>query len=388
MPVITTSEALAEFCRTLSKSAFVTVDTEFIRDTTYWSQLCLVQLADDDEARAVDVLAPGIDLAPLFELMADSRVLKVFHAARQDVEIFVNLTGTVPEPIFDTQVAAMVCGFGDSVGYEALVSKLAGATIDKSSRFTDWARRPLTDRQIRYALDDVTHLRTVYEKLARRLKDNGRLSWLEEELGTLTNLATYALHPDDAWRRLKRIRSTKPEFLGALRAVAAWRETEAQTRDVPRSRVVRDDVLIEIAANRPANAADLARIRGVGRDFAAGRHGRALLQAVVDGIARPVHDGSGQRGGGQRAAGPVVDLLKVLLKMRCDEKGVAQRLVASSADLERIAAEDDADVAALRGWRREIFGADALALKNGRLGVALDGGKLALFEPRSDEAPD
>ena len=386
MPVISTSEALAEFCRSLAKNAFVTVDTEFIRDTTYWPQLCLVQLADDDDARAVDVLAPGIELAPMFDLMADKSVLKVFHAARQDIEIFFNLTGAVPEPIFDTQVAAMVCGFGDSVGYEGLVAKLVGASIDKSSRFTDWARRPLTDRQIRYALDDVTHLRTVYEKLAGRLTDNGRVSWLEEELKTLTNPATYALDPDESWRRLKRLRSTKPEFLGVLRAVAAWRETAAQTRDVPRSRVIRDDVLIEIAANRPASAEDLTRIRGVGRDFAAGRHGRDILQAVAAGLARPVKDGPEQRHN-QRAAGPIVDLLKVLLKMRCDEKGVAQRLVASSADIERMAAKERADVPALRGWRHEIFGADALALKAGRLGIALDGGKLRLFEPRSDDPP-
>ena len=389
MRVITPSGDLAEFCRAVSKSAFVTVDTEFIRDTTYWPQLCLVQMAGETAVGAIDVMADDIDLAPMFDLMANRRVLKVFHAARQDVEIFFHLTGSVPTPIFDTQVAAMVCGFGDSIGYEPLVAKLVGAAIDKSSRYTDWSRRPLTDRQLRYALDDVTHLRPVYEKLAHRLKRNRRASWLEEEMAVLTSPATYDLSPGDAWRRLKRVRSTKPEFLGTLRAVAAWRESEAQTRDIPRSRVLRDDVLIEIASSRPENTADLGRIRGVGRDFTSGRHGRAVLQAVAEGAANPVHDAAGRRGNSNpRAAGPVVDLLKVLLKMRCEEKGVAQRLVASSADLERIAAEDDADVPALRGWRREIFGDDALALKGGRLGVALDGGKLALFEPRSGDPPD
>lgn len=387
MRVISTSEALAEFCRELAKSTFVTVDTEFIRDTTYWPQLCLVQLAGEEGEGAVDVLAPGIGLAPMFDLLADGNVLKVFHAARQDIEIFFNLTAGIPKPIFDTQVAAMVCGFGDSVGYGPLVAKLVGPSIDKSSRFTDWARRPLTDRQIRYALDDVTHLRTVYEKLAHRLRSNGREAWLEEELTILTDPATYALDPDNAWRRLKRIRSTKPDFLGVLRAVAAWREREAQTRDVPRSRVIRDDVLVEIAANRPANATDLAHIRGITRDFAAGRYGRGALQAVAQGIGHPV-TGEPDKRNNQRAAGPIVDLLKLLLKMRCDEEGVAQRLVATSADIERIAAEGEADVGALRGWRREIFGTDALALREGRLGVVLDGGKLALFKPGPKGPPD
>lgn len=385
MSLITDTATLAAFCERLAAAPFITVDTEFQRERTYWPQLCLVQLAGPDEARAVDALAPGIDLAPLFELMADERVLKVFHAARQDVEIFLKLSGRIPAPIFDTQIAAMVCGFGDSVSYEALASSLAKARIDKSMRFTDWTQRPLSKRQLDYALSDVTHLRVVYEKLRRKLEKNGRAQWLEEEVAVLTDPATYRVEPRDAWRRLKP-RSTNPRFLAILRELAAWREREAQEKDVPRNRIVRDEALSEVAAHAPTTVAELARMRSVPRGTAEGRFGQAMLEAVARAQALPEEDlpRPPQKVELPRGLGPVVDLLKVLLKMKCDQHHVAQRLVASAADVEAIAADDEADVPALHGWRRQIFGEDALKLKHGRLALAVEPGgrrlKLAPLE--------
>lgn len=381
MSTISESAPLAELCDKLSRTPFVTVDTEFMRENTYWSKLCLVQLAGPDDAAAVDVLANGIDLGPMFDLMNNPEVLKVFHAARQDIEIFVYLTGKVPTPIFDTQVAAMVCGFGDSVGYETLAGKLAGARIDKSSRFTDWSRRPLTDRQVRYALEDVTHLRTAYEKLSEQLERSGREPWLEEEMAILTNPKTYTTHPEDAWRRLK-VRNPKPRFLAILREVAAWRETEARSADVPRNRILRDEALIEIASHRPKDTKDLTRIRGMGKGLAEGRRGADLLKAIERGENLPENElpkaQAPKRGNG--GAGPVVDLLKVLLKIRSEDHGVAQKMIANVADLERIAAVEEADVPALHGWRRDIFGGDALALKQGKLGFSLRGEKIVLID--------
>jgi ribonuclease D len=350
-----------------------------MRDKTYWPQLCLVQLAGPDEAAAVDPLAPGIDLAPLYELLADTNVLKVFHAARQDIEIFVNLAGAVPQPLFDTQVAAMVCGFGDAVSYETLAAKLAGATIDKSSRFTDWAQRPLTDRQLQYALADVVPLRTAYEKLVAKLTKSGRASWLDEEMATLTDPATYRLEPTEAWRRFK-LRSNNRRIAALVRELATWRELAAQQRNLPRSRVLRDESLLEIAAHAPKSAADLGRSRGLGKGFAEGRFGTEILAVVEKVLAMPesLYPEVPRRHEPPAGIGPLVDLLRVLLKLRCEENGVAQKLVADTEDLELIAASDTAPVRALSGWRSELFGGDALDLKHGRLALTAAGKRIKL----------
>ncbi|MFP6741927.1 MAG: ribonuclease D [Alphaproteobacteria bacterium] len=370
--LITTSEELADLCQRLATADYVTVDTEFMRESTFWPILCLAQIAGPDDAVAIDTLAPGMDLSPLFDLMANERVVKVFHAARQDIEIFHHLDGRIPTPLFDSQVAAMVCGFGDSVSYEALASKLAKARIDKSSRFTDWSHRPLTERQLEYAIDDVTHLRVIYERLAGQLEKSGRTAWVAEEMAVLNDPAIYEQHPDNAWRRLKS-RSTDGRFLAVLGEVAAWREREAQSRDLPRNRVVRDESLMEIAARKPATVDELARTRGVSHKLAAGVMGDGLLAAITKGKAVPEADWPKvkQSRPPSRGIGPVVELLKVLLKIKCDENDVAQRLVANTADLERIASGDGADVKALHGWRRELFGEDALALKAGKVALSI-----------------
>jgi ribonuclease D len=371
--LITKTDDLAAFRERLRGAEYVTVDTEFMREKTFYPQLCLIQIAGPDEAAAVDPLAPGIDLSPVWDLIADEGVLKVFHAARQDLEIFLNLAGRLPRPLFDTQVAAMVCGFGESVSYEQLASKLAGARIDKTSRFTDWSARPLTERQVVYALSDVTHLRPVYDKLSRRLRKNGRTEWLAEEMAILTDPATYRSEPDEAWRRFRVRPTDKPRFLAVLKEIAAWREREAQRKDMPRSRVLRDENVLEIAAHQPTTVDDLARTRGLGRGFAEGRYGQEILQAVQRGLelppdAVPRPDARPEPAPG---TGPLVELLKVLLKMVCDDAGVAAKLVASSADLDAIAADDDAAVPAMHGWRRELFGERALELKHGRLALAV-----------------
>jgi len=371
MPLIESTDELAAFCARLSAAPAVMVDTEFMRDRSYWPKLCLVQLAGPDEARAVDPLAEGMDLAPLFELMANEAVLKVFHAARQDVEIFHQLAGRVPRPIFDTQVAAMVCGFGDSVGYDKLAARFAGARVDKASQFTDWARRPLSERQLGYALADVTHLREVYRGLAKALAKNDRTRWLDEEMAILSDPATYDLDPEGSWRRLK-FRSRSPRYLGVLKEVAAWREREAQRRDLPRGHVLRDDAIQELAAEQPADLEAMKRLRATPKGMAEGRHGEALMAAVQRGLSLPAEALPKPEAADElpKGIGPVVDLLKVLLKQRCEEHDVAQKLVASVSDLEKIAATDEADVPALRGWRRDLFGADALELKHGRLALA------------------
>ncbi|MEE8515808.1 MAG: ribonuclease D, partial [Alphaproteobacteria bacterium] len=347
---------------------------------TYWPQLCLVQVAAPEEAATIDPLAEGIDLGPLFDVMAAPGVIKVFHAARQDIEIFHHLNGAIPKPLFDTQVAAMVCGFGESVGYETLATKLAHAKIDKSMRFTDWSHRPLTDRQLHYALSDVTHLRVAYEKLAQQLVTSGRTRWLDEEMAILTNPATYLTDPADAWRRLK-TRSSNPRFLAVLKELAAWRESEAQGRDVTRNRVLRDDTLLDIAAHRPRSREELLRTRGIDRNSRNPEKADNILAAVARGMdipndqcPRPAKPEPLPKG-----LGATLDLLKVLLKMKCEAEGVAQKLVANSADLERIAVDDDAPVAALSGWRRELFGDDALALKHGERALAIDGNVLRLI---------
>ena len=377
MKPITETDDLAAFCARKSKAAFLTIDTEFMRESTYWPKLCLVQIGGPEKAACIDPLAEGLDLTPLFDLMRNPSVLKVFHSARQDIEIFVHLTGSVPAPVFDTQVAAMVCGFSESVGYETLVKRMTGDTIDKSSRFTDWSSRPLTDRQLKYALADVTHLRPVYEQLRDQIDQEGRESWFAEEMAILTNPATYALEPDDAWKRL-RTRSTDGRFLAVLRELAAWREREAQRRDQPRSRVLRDETLLEIAAHTPDTPEALARTRGLSRQMADGRLGEAILATIAKGRAVPASDRPKvkRRSDPPKGVGPIVELLKVLLKASCEAHNVAPKLVANSADLEAIASDDEADVPALRSWRREVFGKAALDLKHGRVALAVDDGRL------------
>jgi ribonuclease D len=386
MNLISTTADLEAFCERLKAAEYITVDTEFMREKTFWPKLCLVQIGGPEEAAAVDPLADGIDLAPLFRLMADPGVLKVFHAARQDVEIFYNLTGEIPKPLFDTQIAAMVCGFGDSVGYETLISRLAGARVDKSSRFTDWSARPLTERQLVYALSDVTHLRPAYEKLKRRLARTGREHWLEEEVAVLTDPATYRVEPEEAWKRLK-VRTDKPRFLAILKEVAAWREREAQRKDLPRSRILRDEALLEIASHSPTSVDDLARTRGLGRSVAEGRWGTEMLAAVERGIATPAEDCPTGEPRIELPPGltPIVELLRVLLKMKCEDEQVASKLVANSGDLEAIAADDNAAVPALKGWRRELFGEAALALKHGRLALAIQDKRVKLV-PLAEKA--
>lgn len=377
---ITTTSQLAAFCASLAGEAYVTVDTEFMRERTYWSKLCLVQLGGAKGAVAVDPLAEGIDLAPLYRLMADPKILKVFHAARQDVEIFVNATGQVPTPLFDTQVAAMVCGFGESASYETLADKLAGARIDKSSRFTDWSARPLTEKQVTYALGDVTHLRVVYEKLRAQLEKSGRAAWVQEEMAILTAPATYQTEPQEAWRRLK-LRTDKPKLRAVLREVAAWREIEAQRLNVPRGRVMKDETLLEVAHHAPATATELSRTRGLHTGFAESRQGQEILAAVAHALSLP----SSQYPAGEtrrvmpQGAGAVLDLLKVLLKQVSEEHGVAVKLIATADDLEAMVVDDAADVPPLRGWRRELFGNSALALKRGELALAIKGRKVAVL---------
>ena len=378
MKVIATTAALEKFCAEAMTARYVTVDTEFMRENTYYPKLCLLQIASADDAVLVDPLADGIDLAPVFALMAAPQVLKVFHAARQDIEIFVHLSGAVPAPIFDTQIAGMVCGFGDAISYDRLVKSVVGVEIDKSSRFTDWARRPLGDRQLTYALSDVTHLRLVFEALEERLRANGREPWLADEMAVLTDPATYVVAPEDAWRRLK-LRNPKPRTLAVLRELAALRENEARRRDLPRNRVLRDEVLTEIAASAPGTPEELARARSISDNVAKGKLGQGILEAVRRGAnsdrkswPRPPAATPPRRG-----REPVVELLRVLLKLKAEEHGVAQKLIANMADLDLIADDDDADVPALSGWRREIFGDAAIALKHGGVALTIRDGEIA-----------
>lgn len=379
MSLITTSAALAEVCRSLANADYLTVDTEFMREGTFWPRLCLLQIAGPDDAVAIDPLADGIDLTPVLELLADTSIVKVMHAARQDMEIFFHMTGELPQPLFDTQVAGMVCSLGDQVGYEVLIAKLTGARLDKSSRFTDWSHRPLSDAQLNYALGDVTHLRPAYEALLERVEESGRLHWIEEEIALLCDPAIYRFDPVEAWRRLKPKR-TEPRYIAILQAVAAWREREAMSRDIPRNRIVRDDILLQIAAHPPTEAKALDRVRGLPRGFANGRLGAGLLEAVHEGMALSpeLAPKAPPKRDLPAGIGPLTDLLKVLLKHKCEEHQVAQRLVANVSDLELIAADDNADVAALGGWRREIFGDDALRLKHGQVALAATGTRVRL----------
>ncbi|MGQ3673055.1 ribonuclease D [Xanthobacter sp. TB0136] len=381
MDPITTTEALTTACERLARHPFITVDTEFLRETTFWPKLCLVQLASPEDAFLVDALAEGLDLSPLHRLMGDERVMKVFHAGRQDIEIIWHLARLIPHPVFDTQVAAMVLGYGESISYDQLVQRVCGVSIDKSSRFTDWSRRPLSSAQLDYALADVTYLRDIYIKLTADLEARGRGEWVGEEMHILTSPATYEQNPENAWERLKS-RARKPRELAVLMEVAAWREREAQSRDQPRGRIIKDDVVGEIATQQPQTPEKLAELRSLPKGFERSRYGEAVLEAVKRGIARdpktlprivrgkPLPNG----------ASATVELLKVLLRMTAEQDDVAAKVIATTEDLERIAVDDEADVPALKGWRRELFGERALALKAGRLALAMENNRVVMVE--------
>ncbi|OJF95164.1 ribonuclease D [Pararhizobium antarcticum] len=380
--MIETTAELAEACKTLATAPYLTIDTEFLRETTFWPQLCLIQMAGPDIAVIIDPLAKGLDLQPFFELMANPDVVKVFHAARQDIEIIFNLGSLIPHPIFDTQVAAMVCGFGDSVSYDQLVSRIKGEHIDKSSRFTDWSRRPLTEKQLDYALADVTHLRDVYLHLKAELEREGRLLWLTEEMAILEAKETYDIHPDDAWQRLK-MRLKKPQELAVLQKVAAWREREARGRNVPRGRILKDDALYEIAQQQPKDADALARLRTIPKGWERSAAGAAITEAVNAALEIPKNEMPRlpRQNASPEGAAAAIEMLKVLLKLIAEKQGVAAKIVANTDDLERIAAEGDkADVGALRGWRRELFGDTALKLINGEVALRFIDKKIEAVE--------
>ena len=378
--LITTTAELAAACERIARHPFVTVDTEFLRETTYYPLLCVAQMASPDEAFVIDALAPGIDLKPFFDLMADEKILKVFHAARQDIEICWHRAECIPHPLFDSQVAAMVLGYGDSISYDQLVQRITGDTLDKSNRFTDWSRRPLAPAQLTYAVSDVTHLRDVYLALVADLGRRGRTDWMDDEMEILTSPDTYRAEPERAWMRLK-TRVRKPKELAVLIEVAAWREREAQTRDVPRSRVLKDETIGDIAVQQPTTAERLAGLRSLPKGFERSKWGEGILGAVQRGLERdpkelprlerhkPVPNGSA-----------TVELLKVLLRMTSETHGVAAKVIATVDDLDRIAGDDDADVPALKGWRRELFGEKALDLKHGKLSLSIQRGRVVTTE--------
>jgi ribonuclease D len=381
MDLVTKTAELAAACDRLARHPFVAVDTEFLRETTFWPKLCVVQMAGPDEAIMIDALADGIDLSVFFRLMADEKVVKVFHAARQDIEIVWHRAKLIPRPVFDTQVAAMVLGHGDSISYDQLVQRLTGEPIDKTSRFTDWTRRPLSQAQIDYAVSDVTHLRTVYLKLKADLERGGRSDWVHEEMAVLTSPDTYSQEPERAWERLK-TRVRRPRELSVLMEVAAWREREAQSRDLPRQRVLKDDAIAEIAQQQPNSAADLGNLRSLPRGFERSKTGEAILNAVAAGLARDVK--TLPRIARERqlsnGASATIELLKVLLRMTSERYGVAAKVIATVDDLEQIAVDDAADVRALKGWRRELFGEEALKLKRGALALAVENGRVVAVE--------
>jgi ribonuclease D len=379
--MITTTDALAALCDRLRSETFVTVDTEFMRERTYWPELCVVQLAGTSEVGVIDALAPGIDLAALGELLANPAVIKVFHAARQDVEIFLLMFDAVPTPMFDTQVAAMVAGFGDQVGYDSLVASLTGGQIDKAHRFTDWSVRPLSEAQITYAAADVTHLRHVYERLQTRLGREGRLDWVGEEMALLAEPGTYRADPETMWERL-RPRTGNRRMLGVLRAICAWREREAQRVNIPRQRLLKDEALLEIAATAPDSIDALARVRGISRGFAEGRTGGALLAAIAEARALPEESlpEVPRRQENLRPSPALVSLLKVLLAAKSEEHHVAPKLLASSEEIDRLAGEDNPDIPAMHGWRREVYGDAAMALKDGKIALGVNGKRIKLLE--------
>ena len=384
MKTITTTEELSAFCKAAAEHDYVTVDTEFLRERTYYSQLCLIQLAmpgeDDDTAVLVDPLSGDLDLAPLYDLFRDTSVVKVFHAARQDLEIFFVDAGVIPQPLFDTQIAAMVCGFGEQVGYETLVKRIAKEQLDKSSRFTDWSRRPMTDEQKKYALADVTHLRRIYEFLADKLKKQKREAWVAEELAILTTPDTYVVHPEEAWKRV-RTRTNSPRFLGIVQQLAAFRESYAQSNNVPRSRVYKDDALVELASTKPQSMKDLGRSRLLLREARKGDIAEGILAAVKAGMEMPQDDLPRPENTNQKLQvdPALADLLRVLLKAKADGAGVAPRLIAATSELDALSA-GKRDVPSLHGWRLDVFGKDALRLCDGEVGLAARKGRVEIVE--------
>ncbi len=372
--LITKSADIADFCDEVSKAEYIAVDTEFVREKTYWPILCLVQIATPDRAVAIDPLANGIDLQPVYDLMTNTSVLKVFHSASQDMQVMFNASGRMTEPVFDTQIAAMVSGYGDQPAYATLVERIVGVAIDKRSQMTDWSRRPLTDRQVEYAIGDVTHLIHVYNRLTTDLDRSGRSNWAQEEMGHLRDPDLYDLDPRELWRKVRLRRPTR-RALAVLREITEWRELSAQRRNIPRGWVCRDEALAEIALNTPQTPVALERVRGINERFAHGRDGRAILDAVQVGMELPEDQCPNPEKGRLPLKGheTLVALLQALLKLRCDENGIAAQLVANRKELDRIATEDDPDIKTLAGWRREIYGADALALKRGEIALTADG---------------
>lgn len=382
MRIVENNEDLAAFLAELGDAPYLALDTEFLRDQTYYPKLCLIQVAAPGVEGIIDPLAPGLDLKPFYELIARPDIVKVLHAARQDIEIFYLQGGVLPDPLFDTQIAAMVCGFGDAASYETLARKVAHVEIDKSARFTDWSHRPLSKRQLEYALADVTHLRVIYEWMKARLEKTGRYSWVAEEVANLQDPALYKLDPELAWKRLKP-RSSNKRFLAVLASLAAWREREAQARDIPRGRVLKDEALTEIAAHPPETPDALERVRAVPKGFANSRLGKGLNEAITAGMTAEPPDGAIMENKQRRRREPsaaVVDLLKTLLRLRAESAGVAPRLIANAEDIEKLAAEEDDGVIALQGWRGEVFGKDAIALRNGDLAIALENGEAVVVE--------
>ena len=382
IPLISDTAALAAFCKSLAHEKYITVDTEFLRETTYYPKLCLIQIAGATNASLIDPLAEGMSLDPFYKLMSNDKVLKVFHAARQDIEIFVNERGLVPHPVFDTQIAAMVCGFGDQVGYEAIVRRLAKAQIDKSAQFTDWSRRPLTQRQMAYALSDVTHLRTVYDKLSAEIEKEGRAHWLEEDLADLASPDTYRVDPEQSWRRIKaRIQNRKQQ--ATLMAVAAWREREAQKKNVPRGRIMKDDAVAEIAIQVPQSRDALHQLRLLPKGSADSSIGKGVLEAVEEGLARDPSTIPQNKGRGDEmtpAQEAAAEVLKLALKIVSERENVAPKLIASSGDIDAIAISDEANVPALHGWRRTIFGEVALQLKHGKALIGMENGRARIVQ--------
>ncbi|MEY4707199.1 MAG: Ribonuclease [Pseudomonadota bacterium] len=387
MRIVETNEALAAFLTDLAHAPYLALDTEFLRDQTYYPKLCLIQVAAPGIEGIIDPLAPGMDLAPFYELIARPDIVKVMHAARQDIEIFFLQGGVLPNPLFDSQIAAMVCGFGDAASYETLARKIAHVEIDKSARFTDWSHRPLSKRQLEYALADVTHLRVIYEWMKTRLEKTGRFAWVAEEVAALQDPHLYKLDPDQAWKRLKP-RTSNKRFLGVLPALAAWREREAQARDIPRGRVLKDEALTEIAAHPPETPEALERIRAVPKGFANSKLGKGLMEAIAAGMTAAPPEGALSENKQRRRREPspaVVDLLKTLLRLRAEAAGVAPRLIANAEDIERLAAGEDDEVGALHGWRNEVFGKDAIAMRQGDLAIALENGEAVVVELEGDE---
>ncbi|MCR9128858.1 MAG: ribonuclease D [Alphaproteobacteria bacterium] len=382
MEWITDTDSLASACADLARAEFVAVDTEFMRETTFWPKLCLIQAAGGDREVLIDPLAEGLDLEPFWALMRDEKVLKVFHACRQDIEIFYHQGGElIPRPMFDSQVAAMAVGLGDSISYDNLVRALLGEGVDKGSRFTDWSRRPLSDKQAEYALADVTLLRDLFPILRQKLQDVGREAWLTEEMKTVTDPATYRMDPKDAWKRLK-LRKTTPKWLAALKAAAEWRETEAQTRDIPRNRIIKDDGLYEIAHAAPTSPEELSHLRAVPKGFERSKPAERLIEALNAALEDPkAHAPKIEK---QKPAppnaGPILEMLKLFLKVVAEQEGVAARLIATVPDLEQLAADDEADIPALKGWRRQVFGAEAIRLKKGELALVLENGRVEAVE--------